>query len=129
MGDDDEKEMFVNLDDRSAPDGAFTESRTFTASRLTTNNRIFPTRITVGPAQVVLSKRSWFSKDEESINILHIASVRIQTGIMFSDIWIESTGGANQIHSHGHSRGDAQEIKRLIEMHQRAFATSGRTLT
>lgn len=97
------------------------ESRTFKASRVTAGNRIFPTQITVGPVQVVRTKPSWFSKDEESINIMHIASVRIRTGILFSDIWIESTGGANQIYSHGHTKADAEEIKRLIEVHQRGI--------
>lgn len=95
------------------------ETRRFAASRLTRENLLFPTVIAVTPIQVVKTKRSWVSSDEESINIRHIASVRIKTGVLFSDIWIESSGGANQIFSHGHWKGDAREIKRLIEEHQR----------
>ena len=72
------------------------ETKKFVASRLTTGNRIFPTEITVSPVQVRKSKRSWFSSDEESISLRHVSSVRIKTGLMFSDIWIESSGGANR---------------------------------
>jgi len=102
------------------------QSRRFTASRLTAGNFLFPTILDIDPIRVLKIKRSWFTSDEESISITHVASVRIQTGILFSDIWIESSGGTNQITSHGHSKADAQEIKRLIELHQRAFAARGR---
>lgn len=93
----------------------------FTASRWTQGNRLFPTRISVSPVQVIKTKRSWFSSDEESINIRHISSVRIKTGILWSDIWIESSGGTNQIYSHGHTKRHAQQIKRIVEEHQRTF--------
>jgi len=75
----------------------------------------------VSPVQVVKTKRSWLSSDEESINIRHISSVRIKTGVLWSDIWIESSGGTNQIYSHGHTRRDAQRIKQMVEDHQRTF--------
>src|SRR5262245_7365119 len=97
------------------------DTQTFVASRWTKGNRIFRTKISVSPVQVIKTKRSWFSSDEESINIRHVSSVRIKTGVLFSDIWIESSGGTNQIFSHGHTRWDAQAIKRLIEDHQRSL--------
>jgi hypothetical protein len=96
-------------------------TQTFTASRWTKGNRIFPTKILVSPVQVIKTKRSWFSSDEESINIRHISSVRIKTGVLWSDVWIESSGGTNQIYSHGHTKRDAQRIKQMVEDHQRAF--------
>jgi hypothetical protein len=97
------------------------ERKVFQSSRWTQGNRLFPTKIAVSPVQVVKIKRSWFSSDEESIHIQHVSSVRIKTGLLWSDIWIESSGGTNQIYGHGHTKKDAQEIKRLIEEHQRAF--------
>lgn len=102
-------------------DSAQDESRRFVASRWTSGNFLFPTVIEVDAIRVLKVKRSWFSADEESITISHVASVRIRTGIFWSDIWIESSGGANQIQSHGHTKSDAQEIKRLIEEHQRSL--------
>src|SRR4030095_13856783 len=96
-------------------------TQSFAASRWTKGNRIFRTRISVSPVQVIKTKRSWFSSAEKSINIRHISSVRIKTGVLWSDIWIESSGGTNQIYSHGHTKRDAQRIKQILEDHQRTF--------
>jgi len=110
-----------DLDNRPTTMTSSSHVQVFTASRWTRGNRLFPTRISVSPVQVITTKRSWFSSDEESINIRHISSVRIKTGILWSDIWIESSGGTNQIYSHGHTKGDAQQIKRMVEDYQRTF--------
>ena len=91
---------------------------TFTASRWTRGNHIFPTRIVVSPLHVSRVKPRWFSKTEESIAILQVASVQIQTGIIWSQISIDSTGGADPITSHGHRKADALRIRELIETHQ-----------
>lgn len=101
------------------------EAESFFASRWTRGNFLFPTEISVSPIRVLKRKRSWFSSDDESIHIHHVSSVRIRTGLMFSEIWIESSGGTNQIQSHGHWKSDAQEIKRLIEEHQRLSRGDG----
>jgi len=90
----------------------------FKASRWTRGNHLFPTVIEVSDRSVLLRKRSWFSKDEESISILKVASVRIKTGIFWSDISIESSGGTEPITSHGHRKSDARRIKELIEEYQ-----------
>ena len=90
----------------------------FKASRWTRGNHLFPTFIEVTDKAVVRHKRSWFSKDEMSISITKVASVHIKTGILWSDILIESSGGSDPLASHGHSKGDAQRIKELIEGYQ-----------
>ena len=91
------------------------EAETFVASRWTRGNRLFPTRIIVSEQSVMRRKRSWFSVDEESIHIRNVASVEITTGLLWSTILIESSGGTDPITSHGHSKGDAHRIKDLIE--------------
>lgn len=91
------------------------QSETFTASRLTRGNSLFPTRITVTDQAVMRTKRSWFSLDEESIHIRNVASIDIKTGLVWSEIRIESSGGTDPIVSHGHSKADARRIKQLIE--------------
>jgi len=48
----------------------------------------------------------------------HVASIKIDTNIVFSDVFIETTGGQNPIVCHGHTKGDATQMKRLIEKHQ-----------
>jgi hypothetical protein len=93
---------------------------TFSASRWTRGNLWFPTRIEVGPLRVSRVKKRLFGSNEESISISQVASVKISTGIFWSDIVIESTGGTDPIMSHGHRKGDALRIRDLVESFQAA---------
>jgi len=90
-------------------------SETFKASRWTRGNFLFPTVIEVTDRAVIRRKRSWFSRDEMSISITKVASVHIKTGILWSDILIESSGGSDPLASHGHRKADARRIRELIE--------------
>lgn len=90
-------------------------SETFKASRWTRGNFLFPTVIEVTDKAVIRHKRSWFSRDEISISITKVASVHIKTGIVWSDILIESSGGTDPLASHGHRKADARRIRELIE--------------
>src|SRR5882757_10609402 len=94
----------------------------FQASRFTRGNRLFPTVIEVTDKAVIRRKRSWFSKDEISMSIFKVASVHIKTGMVWSDILIESSGGSDPLTSHGHTKADAQRIKELVEDAQAAIA-------
>ena len=95
-------------------------SETFTASRWTKGNFLFPTRIVVNSLHVVRVKPRFFASNEESIAIAQVASVQIATGILWSNIRIDSAGGTNPITSHGHRKADAQRIRDLIEGYQAA---------
>ena len=94
----------------------------FAASRWTRGNHLFPTRIVVSPLHVSRVKPRLFGKTEESIAISQVASVEISTGIIWSDIRIESTGGTDPIASHGHRKRDAIRIRELIESYQASRA-------
>jgi hypothetical protein len=94
------------------------EPEKFKASRWTRGNHLFPTVIEVTDKAVVRHKRSWFSKDEISISITKVASVHITTGLLWSDILIESSGGTDPFASHGHRKADAQRIRALVESAQ-----------
>lgn len=89
-------------------------SETFKTSRWTRGNFLFPTYIEVSETAVVRRKRSWFRKDEISISISKVASVHIKTGLIWSDILIESSGGTDPLKSHGHRKADALRIRELI---------------
>jgi hypothetical protein len=93
-------------------------SETFQASRWTAGNRIFPTIIEVGAASVIRRKRTWFTVNELSIHLSKVASIRIDTGLFWADILVESTGGTDPLLSHGHTKADARRIKELIEAAQ-----------
>lgn len=69
---------------------------------------------------VIRHKRTLFSKDEISISISKIASVHIKTGLIWSDILVESSGGSDPLASHGHSKADAHRIRALVEEAQGA---------
>lgn len=74
--------------------------------------------IEVSDKAVVRHKRSWLSKDEISISLSKVASVHVKTGLFWSDIRIESSGGTDPLTSHGHTKTDAQRIRALIETAQ-----------
>lgn len=93
-------------------------SETFTASRWTKGNFLFPTKLVVSPQRVIRVKSRMFGSNEESIPISKVASVHISTGMIWSNIVIESTGGTDPITSHGHSKKDAQRIRDLVETYQ-----------
>lgn len=95
-------------------------AETFTASRWTRGNLWFPTRIVVNPLHVSRVRRRLAGSTEESIAISQVASVKISTGIFWSDIQIESTGGTDPITSHGHRKADALRIRDLVETFQSA---------
>jgi hypothetical protein len=93
-------------------------SETFQASRWTKGNHLFSTVIEVTDTAVVRRKRSWFTVNEISIHLSKVASVRIDTGLFWADILVESTGGSDPLTSHGHRKADARRIKELIEAAQ-----------
>jgi len=50
-----------------------------------------------------------------------ITSIEIDTHLLFSDVYIESSGGENPGICHGHTKGDAVEMKELIERYQTEY--------
>ena len=52
---------------------------------------------------------------------MHVASVSIDTNLLFSDVIIETTGGQTAITCHGHRKADAIRMKQLIETYQTAI--------
>jgi hypothetical protein len=97
-----------------------TTSETFTASRWTKGNLFFPVRIIVTSQHVSRVKSRLFGSSEESIAVGKVASVQISTGIIWSEIRIDSSGGTDPITSHGHRKADALRIRELIEGYQAA---------
>jgi hypothetical protein len=93
-------------------------TETFRASRWTKGNHVWTTVIEVTDAAVVRRKRAWFTLNEISIHLSKVASVRIDTGLFWADILVESTGGSDPLTSHGHRKADARRIKELIEAAQ-----------
>jgi hypothetical protein len=93
----------------------------FRASRLSRGNRLFPTQVRITPTSVVHHTPQWIGRLEHSIHIAHVSSVRIDTNLLFSDVYIETSGGAAPVSCHGHTKRDAVRMKQLIESYQSAY--------
>lgn len=99
----------------------FSQGEVFRASRLSAGNRLFPTQVLITPTSVVHYTPQWIGRYEHSIHMAHVASVGIDTHVVFSDLLIETTGGATPIHCRGHYRSHAVRMKSLIEQYQTAY--------
>jgi hypothetical protein len=99
----------------------FAGGEVFRASRFSAGNRLLPTQVKVSPTSVVHYTPQWVGRLEQSIHMAHVASVRIDTHLIFSDVLIETTGGASAIHCKGHYKSDAIRLKQLIEEYQTAY--------
>lgn len=97
---------------------SFAPGHVFHASRLSSGNHLFPTQVLISPSSVVQFKARWVGRQEESIHLAHVASVKIDTGLLLSDVQIETSGGSDPIRCHGHHKADATKMKALIEQYQ-----------
>jgi hypothetical protein len=98
----------------------------YRASRLSKGNHLLPAQVIVTKDSVTLYQPQWIGKMEESIHISHVSSIKIDTHLVFSDVFIETTGGKDPIVCHGHTKGDAVELKRIIENLQSERFGAGR---
>jgi hypothetical protein len=98
----------------------FPQGDVFVASRWTRGNRIFPTQVAITPTSVIHCKPQWLGREEQSIHISQVASVTIDTGLLFSDVIIETSGGSEPIVCHGHRKGEAAQMKELVGRYQTA---------
>jgi hypothetical protein len=103
----------------------FTAGDVFRASRMSRGNRLFPTQVLITPQSVVHFTPELFGRQEKSIHMAHIASVKIDTNLLFSDVLIETTGGSQPIVCHGHRKRDAVQMKALIEKYQTEYYRGG----
>jgi len=103
----------------------FAAGDVFRASRLSSGNHLFPTQVLITSSSVVQYKPRWIGRQEETIHMAHVASVKIDTRLMFSDVLIETSGGSDPIRCHGHRKGDAAAMKGLIEQYQTEYYRGG----
>jgi hypothetical protein len=99
----------------------FTDGDVFRASRLSRGNRLFPTQVAVTSSSVVHYTPHWFGAHEHSIHLAHVASVRVDSRVLFADVVIETTGGSGSIRCTGHHKSDAARMKALIEQRQSEY--------
>jgi hypothetical protein len=103
----------------------FAPGDVFRASRWSRGNHLFPTQVMVSPTSVVHYTPQWVGRLEHTIHIAHVASVRIDTKLFFSDIYIETSGGASPISCYGHHKKDAVRIKALVDRYLSEYFRPG----
>jgi hypothetical protein len=103
----------------------FAKGDVFRASRFSGGNHLLPTQVLITPTSVVQFTPRWIGKQEESIHMAHVSSVKIDTRMILSDVLIETSGGADPIRCHGHRKGDAVKMKGLIEQYQSDYFRPG----
>jgi hypothetical protein len=97
----------------------------FRASRISSGNHLFPTQVLITATSVVQYTPRWIGRQEETIHMAHIASVKIETGMILSNVLIETSGGTDPIVCHGHRKEDANRMKTLIERYQTDYYRGG----
>lgn len=90
----------------------------YQSNRLTSGNALFPDEVIVADDGIHFIKRRMFGSDEEVIVYDKIASVKVNSGVMFANLTIETAGGSQPIFINGLAKGDAQEIKDAIRFYQ-----------
>ena len=103
----------------------FAAGDVFRASRFSAGNHLFPSQVLITPTSIVHYKPRWIGLREETIHMAHVASVKIETGAVLSDVFIETSGGTDPIVCHGHTKGHATQMKNLIERYQTDYYRGG----
>jgi hypothetical protein len=105
----------------------FAPGDVFRASRLSKGNHLFPTQVLISPGSVVQYTPRWIGRQEETIHMAHVSSVKIDTGLLLSNVLIETSGGSHPIRCHGHHKADANAMKALIERYQTDYYQKGKS--
>ena len=90
----------------------------YTSSRLSSGNLLFPASISVQPDGVHYEKRKLIGSSEEVISYKQISSVKIENGIIWARLRIETSGGSQPILVHGLSKDDGKAIRESIQKMQ-----------
>jgi hypothetical protein len=85
----------------------------FTASRISSDNAVFPDRLEIDADNVIYYKGHVLGYQSTVIARCNIASVSVGAGIFFVDVIIASKGGQRIVAS-GFKKKDAKEIIRLL---------------
>lgn len=95
------------------------EEKTYQSSRWTAGNLFFKDALVLASDGIIFKKGNLFGSREEHISYNAVASFRINNGILFSDVLIETTGGSQPIIVNGLWKTEAKEIQDTLRAFQR----------
>jgi hypothetical protein len=104
------------LTDLSKGEGEMAE--VYTSSRFSSGNLLFPASISVQPDGVHYEKRKLLGSSEEVISYTQISSIKIENGIIWTSLRIETSGGSQPILITGLSKNDGKAIRESLQKMQ-----------
>lgn len=88
--------------------------KNYTATRLSSGNKLFPSKITLMDNSIVIKRPSLFSSKERTIPFSRVSSVSYESPFIgFSSIIIETNGESSEV-VHGFYKSEVLEIRDLI---------------
>jgi uncharacterized membrane protein YdbT with pleckstrin-like domain len=88
--------------------------KTYTASRLSSGNKMFPIKLQIDDLGVTLKHPGVFSGQEKTIPFSRVSSVDVDCPFIgYSTIMIQTTG-EGQIAAHGFTKAEVIEMKKII---------------
>jgi hypothetical protein len=104
------------LTDLSKGEGEMAE--VYTSSRFSSGNLLFPASISVQPDGVHYEKQKLLGSSEEVISYTQISSIKIENGIIWTSLRIETSGGSQPILITGLSKNDGKAIRESLQKMQ-----------
>ena len=98
---------------------------TYTSSRLTKGNLLFPDTLVILPDSIPFTRARLLGRTDRYVNFRHISSVRVNSGVLFASVRINSPDGSGAIVMRGLGKENARAIKDSIETIQRDFSREG----
>ena len=95
------------------------EEKTYQSSRWTAGNLFFQDALVLASDGIIFRKGNLLGSREEHISYNAVASFRINNGILFSNVLIETTGGSQPIMVNGLWKSEAKEIQDTLRAFQR----------
>ncbi|MDO9376271.1 MAG: PH domain-containing protein [Ferruginibacter sp.] len=88
--------------------------KTYTASRLSEGNKVFPIKISIDEIGITVNHPGLFSGQEKTIPFSRVSSVDVDSPMVgYSTITIQTTG-EGRIEGHGFTKTEVVEMKELI---------------
>ena len=75
---------------------------------------MYKRQVAVFPERVARFKPRFFGHTEDSISTDLIASVKVQAGVVFADVVLDTAGGSPPVVIHGLWKKDAERLRQLI---------------
>lgn len=93
-------------------------AETYQSSRFSSGNLLFPATVSAETDGIHYRKGRLLGSSEEVIGYRQIASVKVDSGILWATLRIETSGGSQPVVIHGLGKDDAKAIRDSVRRMQ-----------